>query len=205
MSEIGGQAQQDWASKTHETWYALVAAQQRRRKVVDEDTWAKVRRGWEQGETAASLAGRFQVGLANLWRRRASEGWVREPPESRTPVPLEGWEAYARERREAFETQIRNEREMAEALTAFMAGGPLEDAPLWHLGFLMHWRARHLGEATAQADYADNRNAPWVEAVWDAEGALRPLADIDQRLLVLSRKAWRRLVGLPDGAAEWEP
>lgn len=40
-------------------------------KIRDEDTWAEIRRGWEQGETGASLARRYDVGLANLWRRRA--------------------------------------------------------------------------------------------------------------------------------------
>ena len=35
-------------------------------KIRDEDTWAEVRRGWEQGETGASLARRYDVGLANL-------------------------------------------------------------------------------------------------------------------------------------------
>ncbi|MBN8553427.1 MAG: hypothetical protein J0L52_11095 [Caulobacterales bacterium] len=145
------------------------------------------------------------MGLSNLWRRRASEGWRRPPPESRTPVPLEGWDTYALAQRDAFDTQIRNEREVAQVLTAFMAGGPLEDAPLWHLGFLMHWRAEHLGAETARADHARDRDAPWAEAVWDADGALRPLVEIDQRLLALSRKAWRRQVGLPNGAAEWAP
>jgi hypothetical protein len=45
-----------------------------KQKLRSEETWAEVRRGWERGETGASLARRYDVGLANLWRRRAAEG-----------------------------------------------------------------------------------------------------------------------------------
>ena len=54
------------------------------RKYRSDETWAEVRRAWEQGETGASLAKRYDVGLANLWRRRAAEGWERR--KERDPV-----------------------------------------------------------------------------------------------------------------------
>lgn len=195
----------DWANITTEEFQALAREMQPRRKIADEDTWARVRRGWEQGETAASLALRFDVGLANLWRRRAAEGWERRPPEGREPEPLEGWNAFAQRRLDDFQELLRTERETAEALAGFMAGGPLEDAVLWHLGFLLHWRADRLGPETAEADRARHQGAKWAEVVWDEDGRLRPLHRIDHGLMQFARDDWRAWAGLPDGAARGWP
>lgn len=175
-------------------------------KFRSEETWAEVRRGWEAGETGASLARRYDVGLANLWRRRAAEGWERDRPDDPNPEPVEGWDRYAQRRMEAFETEIEAQRELARDLLAAMRGGPLEAAPLWHLGFLYAFRAEHLGPETAAADRARavEKDQPWVEAFWDAEGRLRPTGTLDLAILRLHRDVWRKQVGLPDGAApDW--
>ncbi|MDZ4364641.1 hypothetical protein [Brevundimonas sp.] len=44
-------------------------------KIRSGHIWEEVRRAWEAGETAASVARRYDVGMDNLWRRRAKEGW----------------------------------------------------------------------------------------------------------------------------------
>lgn len=174
-------------------------------KVRDEETWEAVRRAWEGGETAASCARRFDVGMANLWRRRAAEGWDRNRPEDPSPEPIGGWERHAQKTWETFETRLGEERALARALAASMTGGPLEDVPLWHLGFVLRWRAEHLGAEVAAGDRARNRAQPWAAAVWEADGGLRPQAQADLALARLHRVDWRREAGLPDGAAEGWP
>lgn len=56
-------------------------------KIRSPETWRQVREAWEAGESGSSCARRFDVGLANLWRRRDAEGWTRPEPE--TVAPLE--------------------------------------------------------------------------------------------------------------------
>ena len=76
-------------------------------KIRGPETWSEIRRAWERGETAASLALRYDVGLANLWRRRAAEGWRRLRGEDPAPEPLEGWARFAVNEREAFEGRLK--------------------------------------------------------------------------------------------------
>lgn len=57
-----------------------------RRKIRPEAVWAEVRKAWEAGETVRSAAGRYDVGVPALWKRRGAEGWKR-------PAPAEGLEA----------------------------------------------------------------------------------------------------------------
>ena len=71
---------------------ADAAPMYRVRKLRSDETWAEVRRAWEAGETAALLARRYDVGLDNLWRRRASEGWERR----RGADPAEADDGHAR-------------------------------------------------------------------------------------------------------------
>jgi len=95
-------------------------------KIRDEDTWAEVRRGWEQGETGASLARRYDVGLANLWRRRAAEGWSRDRhrPDDPRPEPLEGWERWAQGELKRFEREREEQRMLTLSLLEMLEGDP---------------------------------------------------------------------------------
>ncbi|MFT4956250.1 MAG: hypothetical protein ACI8U3_002655 [Brevundimonas sp.] len=175
-------------------------------KIRSEDTWAEVRRGWEQGETAASLAQRYDVGLANLWRRRASEGWRRLRAGDPEPEPVEGWDSRARRAMGAFrarrdETRLLAEK-LAEKLAEAMQGGPLHEVPLWHAGFVLEWRADRLAPEVAAADRDYMRKHAWTDEFWDQDGRLRPLFRLDEITLEANREAWREDEGIPPGKAE---
>ena len=170
-------------------------------KFRSEETWLEVRRGWEGGETGASLARRYDVGLANLWRRRASEGWERRAGEDRKPEPLEGWSRYAERERDAFEARLAETRALALDLVKAMQGGPMTSAPLWHLGFLFAYRAQHLGPEVAAADRERSRGKPWAKVFWDAEGKMPPTSWLDVEIARTHPEEFRRELGLPDGAA----
>jgi len=175
------------------------------RKIRSEDTWDEVRRAWEGGETGASLARRYDVGLANLWRRRASEGWERRQEPDPAPEPPEGWDRYAERELDRFEARLKAERTLAMDLVRVMQGGPIGEAPLWHATFLYDWRARHLGAEVAAADRERARAHPWADALWADDGRLKPLHQTDAIMLMLHRDVWREQVGLPKGAAEGVP
>ncbi len=49
----------------------------RLRKYRGPETWARVRAAYIAGESAPSVARRFDVGLSNLRRRAMAEGWTR--------------------------------------------------------------------------------------------------------------------------------
>ena len=170
----------------------------RPRKLRCEDTWRAVRRAWEAGETAASLAQRYDVGLANLWKRRASEGWKRRVTADPDPEPPEGWDHYARRKQAAFEYQLEETRLLAANLAEAMQGGPLEQVPVWHLGFVLEWRAENL-----PPDQAARHG--WTAAFWSEPGWLHPLSYLDEVTLQANRDAWREDAGLPHGAAEGWP
>ncbi|MBX3478362.1 MAG: hypothetical protein KF910_12180 [Brevundimonas sp.] len=174
-------------------------------KIRSEETWAEVRRCWEAGETGASVARRYDVGLANLWRRRAAEGWARDRPDDPAAEPVEGWDRYAQGRLAAWEGELEAARELALDLMAALAGGPLEGATAWRLGWLYRMRAQRLGPEVAAADREAARDKPWFEAFWTDEGRLRRQGRLDQATLVLWRDDWRRQAGLPQGAAERFP
>lgn len=176
------------------------------RKYRDDDTWAMVRRAWEAGETARSCARRFDVGMDNLWRRRAKENWCRIRPQAATPEPTVGWERHAAQALDAFEVRRDETRMLAEALAAAMAGGPMERIPLWHVGWVLRWRAERLGAEAAAADRAwALGRAAWLADFWDEAGRFRPLAALDQTTLRANREAWREEAGLPPGVAESYP
>ena len=174
-------------------------------KFRDEETWAAVRRAWEDGETAASCARRFDVGMANLWRRRASESWERGRPADPAPEPVEGWGRYAARRQAEFDRRLEEERALAEALCRAMSGGPIGEVPIWHLGFLLAWRARHLAPEVSAGDRERNREQAWAAAIWAEDGAMRQQTAMDYQLTQLHRDEWRREAGLPDGAAPGYP
>lgn len=175
------------------------------RKIRSEDTWDEVRRRWEAGETGASLARRYDVGLANLWRRRASEGWERRAAEDPAPEPVEGWDRYAQRRLAEFELRRDETRMLAQKLAEAMAGGPLEGVPLWHAGFVLAWRGERLGPETAARDREWMGRHGWAGAFWTAEGRLGSIGYLDAVTLQANRDAWREDVGLPAGAAEAWP
>lgn len=178
----------------------------RRAKIRSDETWAAVRRGWEAGETGASLAHRYDVGLANLWRRRASEGWRRRRGEDPSPEPAEGWERHAERALAAFELRLAETRALAEVLAEAMQGGALESVPLWHAGFVLGRRAERLGPEAAARDRADlTERAAWTAGFWNAAGELRPVDLLDELTLEANRDAWREDAGLPAGAAEGAP
>lgn len=176
------------------------------RKYRDEETWEQVRRAWEGGETAQSCAKRFDVGIDNLWRRRAKGNWRRDRPEAPRPEPIEGWDRYARDRLAAFELQRDETRALAIKLAEAMAGGPLAEVPLWHVGFVLRWRAERLGSETAAKDrvWAEGR-AGWLATFWTGEGRLAGLEYLDGVTLRANREAWREEMGLPPGEAEEWP
>lgn len=175
------------------------------RKLRSEGTWDQVRRAWEAGETAASLVQRYDVGLANLWRRRASEGWRRLKTADPEPEPVEGWDRYAQRKLAEFEYQREEARQLATKLAEAMQGGPLEQAPLWHLGFVLTWRADSLTPETAARDRAWAGRYGWTAAFWSETGRLHPPSYLDAVTLHANRDAWREDAGLPPGAAETWP
>ena len=170
-----------------------------------EDTWDEVRRAWEQGETAASLARRYDVGLANLWRRRAAEGWERRKERDPVPEPVEGWDRYAERKRDEWEFRLEETRQVAIKLAEAMAGGALKDVPLWHLGFVLSWRAERLPAETAARDRDWARRHGWTGRFWDEAGRLQPQVWLDGVTLYANAAAWREDVGLPPGKAPNHP
>ncbi|WP_191554456.1 hypothetical protein [Brevundimonas aurantiaca] len=64
------------------------------RKIRSDAIWAEVRKAWEAGETARSVARRYDVGVHALWKRREAEGWARPEPKAGPVEPAEGWGAY---------------------------------------------------------------------------------------------------------------
>ncbi|WP_409019117.1 hypothetical protein [Brevundimonas vesicularis] len=174
------------------------------RKIRSEAVWAAVREAWEGGETARSLARRYDVGVHALWKRREAEGWVRPDPVAGPIEPPEGWDAYAQNRRNDFETRLEEVRELASDLVAAMRGAPLDDVPLWHLSFIYDWRAEHLGPEVAAMDHERARDKAWA-GFWDEEGRLKSLGRMDREMMRLNRDEWREQVGLPPGKASWCP
>lgn len=170
------------------------------RKIRSEETWHEIRRAWERGETGASLALRYDVGLANLWRRRASEGWRRLRTGEEPPVePVEGWARHARRRREIFDDRLEETRELAECLMKAAQDERLSFAPPFHIPWLYHWRADHLGAEAAARDRAWAREAghPWAEVFWRDDGTLRPLGTLDEEMARLHPEELRQELGLP--------
>jgi hypothetical protein len=86
-----------------------------------------------------------------------------------------------------------------------MVGQRPEGVPLWHVPFVMHWRAEHLGADVAAADRERNRDQVWAGAVWDAEGAIGSVERMTLEMARLNRAVWREQHGLPDWAAEGWP
>lgn len=171
------------------------------RKIRSEDTWWEIRRAWERGETAASLALRYDVGLSNLWRRRAAEGWRRLKGDDPPPEPLEGWARYARRQREAFDDRLRDARDLALCLMETAKDERLMQAPHWHIPWLYWWRAEHLGPAATARDRARARETgqPWAEVFWDDAGRLRPLEVLDAEMARLHPQELRDELGVPEG------
>lgn len=179
-------------------------------RLRSEETWAEVRRAWEGGATGASLARRYDVGLANLWRRRASEGWERRAGEDPAPEPVVGWERHAQQTMAAFELRREETRRLAHALAQAMTGTsgerPLKGVPLWHAGYVLACRAERLGAKTAARDreWMMKRHG-WAAEFWDAEGRLEAVPMLDALTLEVHREAWREDAGLPPGEAEAWP
>lgn len=173
-------------------------------KIRSDDTWYEIRRAWERGETGASLALRYDVGLSNLWRRRAAEGWRRlSTGEDPTPEPVEGWARHARRQRERFEQRLQDARALAECLVEAMRDERLMAAPHWHIPWLYHWRAKHLGPEAAARDRARAHEVgqPWAEVFWREDGSLRPLETLDEEMARLHPEELREELGLPEGVA----
>ena len=179
--------------------------QERSRKLRSEETWQEVRRAWEAGATGASLARRYDVGLANLWRRRASEQWKRRGAADPDPEPAEGWDRYGRRKLAEFEYQLEETRLLAAKLVEAMQGGPLERVSIWHLGFVLAWREANLTPETAARDREWASRHGWTSALWSETGWLHPTPYLDAVTLQANRDAWREDAGLPPGAAESLP
>lgn len=175
-------------------------------KIRSEETWAEVRRAWEGGETAASAARRYDVGLANLWRRRAAEGWDRERfrPADPTPEPVEGWDRYAARKLTEWEAQLEATRALALDLLNALESGPMTGS-VWHLGWLYRMRAERLGPEAAEDDRKAAEGKPWRDLFWAPDGTLWRQGRLDDASLTLWREDWRRQAGLPEGVAERVP
>lgn len=175
-----------------------------RRKIRPDAVWAEVRKAWEGGETARSVAKRYDVGVPALWKRREAEGWARPEPALGPVEPAEGWDAFAARERTRFGDDLERTRELALDLVRALKGGPIGEATLWHVGFLYRERAALLGPEVAAADREKARAHAWGEAFWDAEGRLKPQWELDELMIRLHAKTWREAVGLPDGVApDW--
>ncbi len=171
------------------------------RKIRSDAVWAEVRKAWEDGETARSVARRYDVGVHALWKRREAEGWARPEPKAGPVEPAEGWGAYVQTRRDAFEARLADARALAECLVEAMKDERLMRAPHWHIPWLYRWRADHLGPEAAARDRerAVEMGYVWAEAFWDEDGALRPLHRLDAEMARLHPQEWRRAVGVPEG------
>jgi hypothetical protein len=176
-----------------------------RRKIRPEAVWAEARKAWEGGETARSVAKRYDVGVPALWKRREAEGWKRPDLRFGPVEPAEGWDAFAARAWDDFEARLRDERDLAGALVAAMVGKRPENVPLWHLPFVLHWRAGHLEAEVAADDRDRNGDQDWAGVVWDAEGKMGTVAPMTLAMARLNRAAWREQHGLPEGAAEGWP
>ncbi len=176
-----------------------------RRKIRPEAVWAEARKAWEGGETARSVARRYDVGVPALWKRREAEGWRRPDPVYGPVEPAEGWSNFAARAWDGFERRLGEERDLAKALAAGMVGKRREIVPLWHVPFVLHWRAENLGAEAAAEDRARNAHQDWAGAVWDADGTMRPLSLMTHAMARLNAATWREQHGLPDGVAEGWP
>jgi hypothetical protein len=174
------------------------------RKIRPDAVWAEVRKAWEDGETARSVAKRYDVGVHALWKRREAEGWKRPEPMLGPIEPAEGWDRHIQARRDAFYAQLEDARALAECLAAAMRDERLTAGPNWHIPWLYHWRATHLGPEAAARDRARALEAdlPWAGRFWDAQGRLKPLPQLDLEMARLHPEAWRAAIGLPDGLPE---
>lgn len=71
------------AGSVHTSVFDVAACHPRRmehhrlRKYPGPETWARVKAAYVAGESAPSVARRFDVGLSNLRRRAMAEGWTR--------------------------------------------------------------------------------------------------------------------------------
>lgn len=61
----------------------------RLRKYRGPEVWARVRAAYEAGESGASVARRFDVGLSNLRKKARKEGWTRKDIARRLDEALE--------------------------------------------------------------------------------------------------------------------
>jgi hypothetical protein len=104
-----------------------------------------------------------------------------------------------------FEARLEETRLLALKLAEAMRGGALREAPLWHVGFVLAWRAERLDEATAEGDRVYLSRHDWARALWDEAGRLKPAWELDAIVLEANRTEWRRDAGLPDGVAEDVP
>jgi hypothetical protein len=77
-----------------------------RRRIRPDAVWVEARKAWEGGETARSVARRYDVGVPALWKRREAEGWKRPGPDAGPVEPGEGWDAFAARELEAFEGRL---------------------------------------------------------------------------------------------------
>ena len=172
-----------------------------RRKIRPEAVWAEARKAWEGGETARSVAKRYDVGVPALWKRREAEGWARPEPRQGPVEPAEGWEAFAHDKRRTFEIELEATRELALDLVRVLRGGPIGEAPVWHVGFIYRQRAETLGPEAAAGDRERARAHPWGEAFWNEDGTLKPQWVLDDETIRLHAGLWREHAGLPPGVA----
>ena len=84
------------------------------------------------------------------------------------------------------------------------SGPPDPTRAVWHLSFIYHWRAEHLGAQVAAGDYERAKGKAWA-GFWDEEGRLKSLSRMDREMMRMNREDWREEAGLPPDGALWCP
>ncbi len=148
------------------------------RKYRGPEIWARVRTAYLAGESAPSVARRFDVGLGNLRKRASAEGWTRN--------------------RAALRNDLRPER--ASAGLSSGSSDPVEEAadesPEYSVG-----TREALKRAAERAAWliAEGRGAEAMVLVRAAEALsnLVDMRDLDKESVIRPFLEQRRLAGLP--------
>ncbi|MFJ6024811.1 hypothetical protein ACIQC9_09490 [Brevundimonas sp. NPDC092305] len=70
---------------------------------------------------------------------------------------------------------------------------------------MLKWRAEHLGPETAAKDRHWTSSRPWTRVLWDENGWLKDVEEMDRLTLEANRETWREEMGIPEGKAEGWP
>jgi hypothetical protein len=132
------------------------------RKYRGPETWARVRERYLAGEPAPALAIEFDVGLGNLRRRAAEEGWTRQHHARFSEPPNVRWAPKPGERLSRREMTVKRFKETwpelwgemediaGECALDALGAHPEDAAPMCDWAY--RWRAETFGPDCAAAD-----------------------------------------------------